>query len=255
MRFSSAVRNGVLVLVLSVGASRATLAQSPAEIVKKASALYDHARTYQATVVMDMSMGPLGRSSMVTQVKAVGNAKVHATTRAQSSGGSRAGIGSAGMNIEMVDDGKTMYTYMPGQNKYSKRAHVASNSNMMAALLPIMGNPASSKATYKMLPTTTVAGKPVYAIEVTGARSQPGSSLILYIDKSTLHFKQMTMKTAQATSQGQPSGMNMTMTIENEKFNAPIPDSVFKFTPPAGATETPGNGGMMGAGRPGLGGK
>jgi len=54
---------------------------------------------------------------------------------------------------------------------------------------------------------------------------------------------------------GQSASMTMTMKLKSEKFNTPIPESYFKFSPPPGATELKGVPGMGGGsgGLPGFG--
>jgi outer membrane lipoprotein-sorting protein len=250
MQLSSIVRNVVLTSALVLGTSHLALAQSADEIVKRSNALYTGAKTFQATMVMDMSMGALGSMSATTEIKSVGNQKMSTKTTSNGKATGQVAMGAAGLNMQIVDDGKTMYTYMPAMNKYSKRPHVA-GANPMASMLPLMGGQGAAKAAYKMLPATTVGGKPVYAIEATGPQSLPGMSIVLYVDKATLHIKQMKMKMAQPNpaatgAQGKSLNMTMTMSFQNEIFNAPIPDSTFKFTPPPGATEMQGFPGMPG---------
>lgn len=254
MQLSSAVRNGILIPALVLGAAHAAPAQSAADVMKKANSLYTGAKTYQATMVMDMTMGALGSMSTVTEVKSVGKTRVSTKTTSQGKPTGQMAMGAANLNIQMIDDGTTMYTYMAGQNKYMKRPHVAGAAGM-SSVMPFMGDPTKLKATYKMLPATTLNGTPVYAIEVTPAAGSGmpggnGSTTVIYIDKNTYHFKELKVKSSQPAGQGKTMNMDMTMLIKNEKFNQPIPDSVFKFTPPAGATEMQGFGGMMG-GAPG----
>jgi outer membrane lipoprotein-sorting protein len=72
--------------------------------------------------------------------------------------------------------------------------------------------------------------------------------ILAYIDKATGRTRQMRMSGMMSGPQGQSQPMNINMIIQNEQVNVPIPDSVFKFTPPAGAKEMKGGMGMPGPG-------
>jgi hypothetical protein len=92
-----------------------------------------------------------------------------------------------------------------------------------------------------------------------------------FVDQATGRLRQikstMTMPGGMMGAMGAPGGppssgakpmvMTNTMVLVSEKVDAPIPDSVFRFTPPAGAHEMkggpmgmPGMGGMPGGGPP-----
>lgn len=227
---STMVRGGLSICLVAAFVAQAKAAPDPKAILTKASTVMKAAKTYQATMSMNMSFGAQNMV-MVSDIKIVPGKKMAMT------------MTQAGRpTMKMVDDGVNAYMYFPMMNSYSKGPSTAARSattGSFADMLPKGG-------TYKMLPNKVIDGRSAYAIQITlpqqaSARvpaAAAGRTMIVYIDQGTGHFRQMEMA-------GGPQGQSMKMTLSNEKINAPIPDSAFKFTPPAGAKLMKG-GPMMG---------
>jgi outer membrane lipoprotein-sorting protein len=241
------MRTGAIAASLALYAAHAAIAQDAKEIVKKTNAVYSAAKTYQATFQMDMSMGTMGSVSQLIDIKMIPNQKASMTSKPNGKATGQFAMQAGQISTQMVDDGKFSYTYMPMMNQYLKRPHVAgTNNNGLSMMLPQLGNTKNDKATYKLLPASTINGKSAYAIEIGSANGTPfGGAIVVYIDKANYHLLQMNMNMSGSATQGQ--AMKMNMAVKNEKFNAPIPAGVFTFTPPKGATEMKNFGMGMGA--------
>jgi outer membrane lipoprotein-sorting protein len=188
------------------------------------------------------------------------------------------------LNMQTVDDGKNMYTYSPLMQGYQKGPH---NSKInLDPRKQFMQQAELSK--FKYLRTEKLAGQDTHVIEMimdmkkaseaaekrTGRKmpvpigQSPPMKAEMYVDVATSRFKQMVMHMDMGPMMGAMGGanakpgtappsmkMDMTMAVKREVVNAPIPESAFKFTPPAGAKLLPGKPGTMGGmGMPGMGG-
>lgn len=222
-------------------------------IVGKARAALKDVKTYQATLVMSMDMGKMGSMSISTQVKTLaGNKTLVKTIPIGQPTGMMAMPGPAVAEMQIVDDGKFTWFYFKGMNAYSKSPSRKGRLDPgMSEMIP--------KGTYKLLSPSKIGGRPVYAIQVIPARKMMGNEqkMVIYIDQATYRLKQVKVTGSSPGGPNQPpQKMAMVVTIKDEKINAPIPDSVFKFTPPPGAKEMqgrmmPGPMGMPGMPGPG----
>jgi outer membrane lipoprotein-sorting protein len=239
-----AVHRGLITGVLAILVSQA-FAQDAQQVMKRAEAAMKSVKTYQATMVMSMEMGQMGSMSMNMDIKMIPNKKM---TMKMSPAGQPTGMmamGAASMNMHMVDDGKTMWTYMPMMKGYARGpSRVKTNPVNFAE----MGN-VGKDVTFKMIGTENVGGKSAYAIQAIPKKpiqNAQDTRIVFYIDRATNRFLQMKMNSRMAMGDPKqpPQEMKMSMVVKNEKINAPIPASVFKFTPPPGSKEM--KGGMMG---------
>lgn len=228
----------------AIGLGAVLLLASPAmaspdakTIVGKAKAALKGVKTYQATLVMSMDMGKMGSMSVSTQVKTLaGNKTVVKTVPIGQPTGMMAMAGPAASEMQIVDDGKFTWFYFKGMNSYSKRPSRKGRVNIgMSDMIP--------NGTYKLLPPSKVGGRPVHVIQVIPTRKmmEGNQKIVIYIDQGTYRLKQIKATNSSPGGPNQPpQKMTMVMTIKDEKINAPIPDSVFKFTPPPGAKEMQG---------------
>lgn len=220
---------------LALLASSRLGAQTPEQMIQKAEARVKNAKSYQATIVMQGAMmgGPQTMSSTVKLIP-----------------GKKMAMTMAPLGIQVIDDGITMYSYIPAAKQYSKSPSQVKNQQQVG-LSQIAG--LSRQATLKLRPSENVGGKPAHVIQII-PKAPLGNQkmlMLLYIDKQTNTMRQLkTTMTAQMPGQTKPVTQTMLVTIKDEKFDAPIPDSVFKFTPPPGAKEAVGMGGMMGGTAP-----
>lgn len=218
-------------------------AQDAKAVMEKATNAMKSAKTYQATMVMTMTMGKMGTMSMTMDTKMIPNKKM-AMTYSGASGTGQMGQGAAFVKgMRMVDDGKNMFMYMPAMKSYSKRPSTMATmgSQDPVSMLTKMGG------SYKMLPASSVNGKPAYAIQVNSPQMN-GGKMIVFVDKATNRVSQVKMN----MQNPQAGAMLITATVKNDKINEPIADSVFSFTPPPGAKEMEMPAGAGGLGMPGM---
>jgi outer membrane lipoprotein-sorting protein len=150
-------------------------------------------------------------------------------------------MAAAFMTMNIVDDGKNMWTYMAAMKQYSKGP---TQSSSFKSIVPTAEM--SKNATLKLLRTENLGGKPAHVIQVI-PKNAPASAgkqhILVYIDQATSRFREMRIDGATPAQGNRPSiPMKMKMMVKSEQINAAIPSSVFKFTPPAGATEAKGMG-------------
>jgi outer membrane lipoprotein-sorting protein len=194
---------------------QAVAAPSPQEVLNKAMARMTGARTYQATYVMT---SPRGTQTM--QLKSVTKKKQSLTITPP--------------GIQVIDDGKTMVMYNKAANAYGRMpSQVAGASSIVAAQLAAMERTSSMK----FGAPTKIGGASVLVIEVTP--KQPGGATAkLYIEQGSYRLlKVVDQRTMPGVGGQKGQTLSQTISITNEKVNAPIPDSAFKFTPPPGAKE------------------
>lgn len=209
---------------------QAGAAPSPQEVVAKAVARMSNAKTYQATYIMSSPRG-----TQTLQLKSVAKKKQSLTITPP--------------GIQVVDDGKTMVMYNKAANVYGKMpSQVANSAGIVSAQLSAM----ERSSNLKFGAPTRIGGVPVLVIDVT-PKQGTGSSAKLYIEQGSYRIVKIVDQRTMPGAGGKPGQtMSQTITIANEKINAPIPDSAFKFTPPPGAKEmaAPAPGGMGGMGGP-----
>jgi len=267
---SHTVRLGMVLCGLAA-AQAVQAGPDAAAIVKKATAAISGAKTYQATWEITSSAGQMGSMVLnmdMKRVPASGKTYMKIAPTGQATG--MMAMGAAMANTTMVDDGKTAYVYMQAQGGYYKTPHQKNSSGSMKNPLDIANQ---KNATFKLKGTENVKGSPCYVIDVKSPAQVLPNGMVLqismYIDKATNKTKQIkqVMTLPSSLMSGMPGGqpnaasgktsappMQVTtlMVMKSEKLNAPLPDSAFKFTPPAGAKELQGK--PMGLGGMGLGG-
>jgi outer membrane lipoprotein-sorting protein len=229
----------------------ATASPDAKTIIGKAKAAMKNAKTYQATLVTSMDMGQMGSMSISTQVKSIAGKKTLVkTTPIGKPTGMMAMAGPAASEMQIVDDGKFTWFYFKGMNAYSKRPSQKRSTNIgMTEMVP--------DGTYKLLSPTKVGGHPVFAIQVIPAKHQRmtgnDQKIVIYIDQATYRLKQVKVTGSTPAGPNQPAQkMAVVITVKDEKINAPIPESAFKFTPPPGAKEMQGGMGPGPMGVPGM---
>jgi outer membrane lipoprotein-sorting protein len=249
-KIARASRGGFLLCALALIAAPAPAAPTAQDILKKAEATMNGARTYQAAFRTNVSMGQMGSISMNMRIRAIPNKKMSMTTTPNGQPTGMMAMGAANANMTVVDDGKTFWVYMPAMKMYSKRpSQIAQKKTTDVTGI----NQFAKVGDVKLLRTENIGGRPAYVIQVIPkAGMLPGAkqTILIYIDRATNRFKQMKMDIQMPAGTGPngqptpPQTMNTTVVVMNETLNAPIPDSVFKFTPPPGVKEM--KGGMTG---------
>jgi outer membrane lipoprotein-sorting protein len=239
----------VAALLFSIASTRGAAAQakpSAVDILKKTQALVDSARTYQATVLIKSDAGKQGSMTLRTMLKAAGNKQSSSTAVIGQPTGSFA-IAAMSAGIQTVDDGKTMWIYSPMMKGYHKRPSMGKK----AIKSPFSDVARLTRdADVSLGGIENVSGKPSYVIRLTPKQPErKGEKVTIYVEQGNYHMRQMRLESPGRGGDGkaaQPS--TVLIQVTNEKFNEPIPDSAFKFTPPPGAKEMVG--GMFGGGAP-----
>lgn len=250
---ASGSRCGFLAAGLMV-CTAAGAAPDAAAIMKKAQSLMEAPKTYQARWLMSISMGQMGTVSMNMDVKIVpGQGKIHMKLNAAGQGSGQIAMTAPMASMELVDDGKTAIVYKPLTGNWQRSPH---QSKKMTPSAMTFGTVKDS--TFRMVKEDRIEGIPVYVIQaVPRASASPPvkADILFFVNKNTSRLKQMTVNASQMGQGGKAIPMAIQMLVKNETLNAPIPDSVFKFTPPPGAREIKGGPGGLGGGMfPGFGG-
>lgn len=151
--------------------------------------------------------------------------------------------------MQVYSDGKTMYIYSPKDKQYMKMPAPATLTQMAGVSGVGSGDPSQIGAQLqaifgngKKLPDRNVGGTPVFVLQSTQSQqSQDGKSSLqlvatAFIDKANYLLRQLTIQATR--SQGtQKVVETITLTFASQQVNPNLPDSVFAFTPPAGAKE------------------
>lgn len=208
-------------------------AQTASVIYKKMSDVYSFAKSYQGTIVrMEKGKGPDGKSASQTvtvKITFKGPNKYLVNNLKSITVGGK----SQTVDQVMVTDGKGLYMYSPDKKVWQRG--VVQNENLLGRFFALL-NPVNG---FKLLPETTVNGRPAFAIQpnvpTTGTPEQLANAkkvkISVMIDKQTYQFVKMTI----ASSNG-----SLTQTAIGQTVNGPVSDSVFNWTPPASYKEIKG---------------
>jgi outer membrane lipoprotein-sorting protein len=247
MKIGSLVTAACAISCLTAGIT-ATAAPTAQEILAKSRAAMKSMKTYQATVVTTMSGGPMS-ITLSARTKQAGNktwaqlGMVQGSAQAQQNP-----LASMLQNMIIIDDGTNTWTYMPAMKQYRKGpAGGAKQFNLGEQFL----GKVDTNANLTFGGAENVGGKPTWVVEAKPKKLQPGQTEVVRMnfDQSTYHLLQAKVNQSRPASAQSPARQQSVMVIvKDEKINQPIPESTFKFTPPAGAKEAQGG---MGMGMPG----
>jgi outer membrane lipoprotein-sorting protein len=251
-----AVRCATVATAMTLIAPHAIAAPTAQEIMAKSVAAVKGLKSYQAVMQMNMSMGTMGSVAMQMDLKSMGDKKTAVSTRPAGQATGQMAMLAQLLTMQIVDDGTNMWMYRPAAKAYSKGPSAGGSSNPFN-VQQMMKN--SGGTTFKLVGTENVAGHPAYVIQIIPKSQTAGpknSKVLMYIDSGTYRFRQMKMTGSVPAGPNQPpQPMNVSVVVKSEKVNQPIPASVFKFTPPPGATQMQGGmgmgnpfGGMLGGG-------
>jgi outer membrane lipoprotein-sorting protein len=241
-------------IALTAFAVPANAGPTAVEILKKTQALMEGAKTYQAVMLVNSDAGKAGRMTMRLDLKTSGKKSSFSTTSVGQPTGQFAMAGAMG-GSQIVDDGQNMWIYSPAMKTYAKRPSTGGkNRNMASPFNDIAGM--TKESNLVLAGTESIAGKPAYVIKVNPKNpARSNQTITFYIDQASYHMKQMKVNSsAPSMASKTPQPIEVLVKVQSEKFNEPIPDSAFRFSPPAGAKEM--QGGMFGgagnrpAGRP-----
>jgi outer membrane lipoprotein-sorting protein len=241
----------VAAIVFTVSASTVFAAPTAVEILKKTQSIMEKAKTYQAVMLVNTDAGKMGKMTLRLDIKKSGKKSALSTSPVGQASGQFAMLG-AGASSQIVDDGVNMWIYTPMLKSYMKRPSMG-GKGVASPFQDIAGM--TKQADIKLTGTESVSGRPSYVIQVNPKKAPKGGSqkVTFYIDQATYHMTQMKMNSTTPSMSGSSQQVLVTMQVQSEKFDQPVADSAFRFTPPAGVKEMQGGfPGMMGggAGRP-----
>jgi thiol-disulfide isomerase/thioredoxin len=158
-------------------------------------------------------------------------------------------------NSLIVSDGEYTWMYLGVLKQYTKTAAASTPENLVRSLVPGMSSVMDQlKAKDPYLSVKIISEEPVevdgrkfecYVVEarldkisLPGSIDMTGGVQKVWIDKiSKLSLKQTLTATMQGAAVSAPMQMNQAVTVLSQKLDAPVPDSLFTFTPPEGAKE------------------
>jgi len=159
----------------------------------------------------------------------------------------------AGVSITMVSDGETTWAYNSMSNQYVKQ-NAAMGPEGIVKMMGIQGMPDMSKVT---MTSKTLRDEPIEMdgekhdcwvvetkvgkMELPQAAGAEVSDMVMttWIDKKTgIDLQAATSMKMRIPGAADAMGMNQKLVKKSLKVDEPLPDSLFAFTPPAGATET-----------------
>lgn len=229
---------------LTAFAGSAGASPDAADILKKSEAAMKTAKTYAANMEMAMDMGQMGSGKINMDVKVITGQKMMVKMSPIGTPTGAMAMTAATMNVTVVDDGKYMWTYLPGMKQYNKAPSQAKTAN--AASISMKN---TKGLNFKYVKEENFEGKPCHVLQGTSNSQRGTQTTTMYIDKSNYRFKGLTMNQKATGPGGQSMEMKMTMVVKSEQVNVNLPASLFTFTPPAGATEAKGGmrpGGLLG---------
>ncbi|HZP80796.1 MAG TPA: DUF2092 domain-containing protein [Chthonomonadaceae bacterium] len=253
--------SGVLMLsTLALALARphtARAAEDAQSILKKMAGAYSAAKTYQGRITIKQAgKTPNGKAVTMTskqQIKYKQPNRFFVNVSMNLTGVPNAP--ARNMDRIMVSDGTTVTVYMAANKQYMKQKGVPPLD--LSKLLQGLTGVNAPGAT--LLPPTTVQGHSAYVVQVKPDLSHLPPNLPpaertkllasikpdkFFIDRQNYHLLRMTRSIG---------GSSMDVELESQVFNAAIPDTAFRFTPPAGAKEfvPPRGPGMVAPGAPG----
>jgi thiol-disulfide isomerase/thioredoxin len=153
----------------------------------------------------------------------------------------------------IVSDGEATWMYLGALKEYTKTAAAATPESLVRSLVPGMAGVLDQMKAKDPYLSAKITGEE--QVEMGGQKhdcyvveakldtiSLPGSFDMtegvqkLWVDKvSKLTLKQTMTATMQGAALKAPAQMNQSVTVLSEALDAPVPDSIFTFTPPEGA--------------------
>jgi outer membrane lipoprotein-sorting protein len=254
-RFALPLRGSLLLVALSATAAVALPAgaQTAQDILKKVENVYAKANSYQGSMTIKQSgKGRDGKPATVTQtqqIKYQGPNKVRVQVTATGTGSAAADAPK--VNSTVVSDGKSMYVYNIAMKQYMKRP-APPTFPLRQLLATVIPNSATQNV--KLLAPATVAGRPVFVLEIkqtlppnappeTKAQFAKVKPAQVMIDKQSYQVVRIRRSAAENS---------LEVTFGPQSFNKPLPGSTFAFTPPPGVKEFVPPANPAGGGVPGL---
>jgi outer membrane lipoprotein-sorting protein len=225
-------------LAISIGLSSLTLAAQADlginEILQRARSAFMNARTYQAVFHTDMSLADKGSASFKIELKTLPGKKLYFRVEPAEPGTGAMWQRVASMGrMRVIDDGKRGWVYVEASKEYVSGPHDPSSWKAITMTFGIiLGTdimPGSARMRLKGV--SRIGGRMAYLIEGSNSNDSSGNLLIL-IDKSNYQFlgSRFTLKKGGVEAKA-------TTLVRSSAINGNIPETAFKFTPPAGAKQ------------------
>lgn len=244
-------RGGCVLVGFMLLSGRAAWAQTATEVYGKVLQRYMSLHTYEATYLMTEQMPQMGAIQLKMIVKTIPKErKAYVVSEPSGVGTGQLAMASALGQSVSVSDGKEVYLYLKAMNSYMKIPLKETSTQfgglgMFAGGVPSIAQLKKLGAKLKLLPSTSFDGHRAYVLLLTIRAPHPGVPPVttkIYIDKAT--YK---LLGSSGDVQSSPGIMiHATMKLLSEKLNPPLPESLFHFTPPPGATEMSGLEGTVG---------
>lgn len=193
---------------------------------------------------------------VVVEMKSAASTRVEMPVKLAVSNPGKVRIESSGQLGDMliVSDGRNTWTYAGPLKQYTKTAAASSPDALMRSLGGGMGQTIGSAAKDPYLTAKVtgeepveIEGKPIdcYVVEAMLDTIEMPARLVLSEGTQKLWIDKKSKVAVKLTTTARMSGgplpgfveMNQRVTVASLKVNEPVPDSVFVFTPPAGARE------------------
>jgi len=142
-------------------------------------------------------------------------------------------VNSQGMTgtLLIVSNGKTIYQYSSFANEYTQRPAPA---NLLDEILLNAG----AGNHFKQVGNQKIGGVSVTVLKGTSSSPQGPVQTTFYIDqKNSLPYRIVVVLTNHAAPGGGMFRMISEQTFSSQKLNGPMPDSAFRFVPPASAAQ------------------
>jgi outer membrane lipoprotein-sorting protein/peroxiredoxin len=235
----------IVLVLMAAGAVWADTAPDGKALIKESGDALRAAQSYvlEQAVVVEISGGMRSRLEIPVKLAASNPDKLRIESN-----------GPVGSTL-IVSDGENTWMYLGPLKQYTRTAAASSPDALMKSINPGISEMVADYQSQDPYRSVKVTGEEAleldgkhfdcFVVEATldnlkipGAMMLTDGVMKMWIDKQT----KLTLKqTASATMQGGallvPATMNQTINMLSLKLNEPVPDSMFRFTPPEGAQE------------------
>jgi outer membrane lipoprotein-sorting protein/peroxiredoxin len=215
---------GIALMVLPLSCNL-LIAQDAAEILKKVEETYKNLRSYDFVEVMAGDSAPADSGLSMHNDRSI---------RVARAPGRKSRFEQVGGLVE-ISDGEHTWQYAQQTNTYTMRAGASDGIHIIS----INTRDIKSARVLREEPVNLQsAPSPCYVVEVSyqpPSNARPGTeaqSTTYWVDKD----RYLVLKTSMTTGRGSFANI-FTETITKVVINQPLPDSLFQFTPPPGATQ------------------
>ena len=198
-------------------------ADGTAQYLERASLAPTGVKSEQVELALDISTHDSGAASFTVKMTRVGK-QFRLELAPMGKGIGELGRDANRLRMLVVSDGKNEYA-LSGK-EYTKRAVGSPTSALFLSQ--------SASEACDLLPPVTLNGQPAYVIRSRVGDKENGMFILSYINQNTYRLMKF-----EGGSDAPETGLRLVGTLKSEAFNRAVSDSLFKFTPPAGAKQIP----------------